>query len=971
MGRSRVALRHAFLLDSLTNVGETPTLLEVLFPIMRLLALTVRNYRVHRELSLAFDPARNLIGGPNESGKSTLIEAAHRALFLRAKTGGSIQREMVSSRHLGDPEVTLAFEAAGTCWELEKRFAGPKGSTRLTPAGGTTLKDDEAETRLADLLKTELSGRTNATQLAATWAHLWVWQGSSGSDPSVHATQHQDTLVQRLQQDGIAAVMQSATDQRVRAKIAATYETLFTPTGRPRAGSAPEVARAEMEAAEDAVRSARETAARLEQAVEDHTRAEKELTETESVLPGLREQQAAVETKLAQVRELQTEEETRRRAWETAGGTVVHLGETDFRLRAHHHQAASIRTGLVPSIEYETTFAAEEESARLASQAADISQRDTSAAARHARQYHDLVTAAVSAFEKGEKHQWLVTRTREADAIRAELGAHREALARLPELSAKNLQQLRKLERDASQAAATFAAMATGIEVLHTDQPVTLDGHPLPPGETRVLTDIGELAIGAGTLVRIHPGGGTSLAEARAREETTRRALATALERLTLRDLDHAVTVAEQRQALEQQIAHCETRWKAIGGETAATELAAATTAFEAATAEVQRRQEALDAEGGRPSRLSGSAAVSAAMPLDCAGPEPAQQPSEQARRPFSNTAETAVLHSRARRLLPAAQAALTAAEQAETTARRSAEQLRTRLEKATRTLQTHRDNLSASRLSLRDLETRIQVLEDTHGDTAARAQSLVAARDAEQHAATELAATRQSLAALAPADLTADLDRFQRAIVQQETRRRDGENRRLIARDRLTLDGSTDPQAELSHALARSAAARDTHTTAQRRAQAIAELQRLFADSREALDRGLVQPLADRISGYLQCLFGPGARLAVKLGEAGIESLELARADDSAFGFATLSGGAKEQVAAAVRLAMAEILATDHDRCLPVVFDDAFAYTDPDRVQALQRMLNLAAIRGLQVIVLTCTPTDYSAFGASELRLS
>jgi uncharacterized protein YhaN len=67
----------------------------------------------------------------------------------------------------------------------------------------------------------------------------------------------------------------------------------------------------------------------------------------------------------------------------------------------------------------------------------------------------------------------------------------------------------------------------------------------------------------------------------------------------------------------------------------------------------------------------------------------------------------------------------------------------------------------------------------------------------------------------------------------------------------------------------------------------------------------------------------------------------------------------------------MAEILAADHDHGLPVVFDDAFAYTDPDRVQALQRMLNLAAIRGLQVIVLTCTPTDYSAFGASELRLS
>jgi uncharacterized protein YhaN len=67
----------------------------------------------------------------------------------------------------------------------------------------------------------------------------------------------------------------------------------------------------------------------------------------------------------------------------------------------------------------------------------------------------------------------------------------------------------------------------------------------------------------------------------------------------------------------------------------------------------------------------------------------------------------------------------------------------------------------------------------------------------------------------------------------------------------------------------------------------------------------------------------------------------------------------------------MAEILATDNDGCLPILFDDAFAYTDSERVQSLQRMLNLAALRGLQIIILTCAPADYSAFGASEARLS
>ena len=120
---------------------------------MRLLSITVRNYRIHQNLTVTFEPGRNLIGGRNESGKSTLVQAAHRALFLRAKTGGKIQKEMVSTIHLGDPEVILHFEAAGRQWELEKRFAVSRGSTRLTSQGQVTLLDAEAESKLAELLK--------------------------------------------------------------------------------------------------------------------------------------------------------------------------------------------------------------------------------------------------------------------------------------------------------------------------------------------------------------------------------------------------------------------------------------------------------------------------------------------------------------------------------------------------------------------------------------------------------------------------------------------------------------------------------------------------------------------------------------------------------------------------------------------------------------------------------------------------
>src|SRR5258708_5335327 len=102
---------------------------------MRLTSITVRNYRIHRELHVAFDPASTLIGGPNESGKSTLIEAVHRALFLKANCTGDARQSMVSS-HGGHPEVEVAFEAGGRSYVVKKRFSGSNGQTVLVETGG-------------------------------------------------------------------------------------------------------------------------------------------------------------------------------------------------------------------------------------------------------------------------------------------------------------------------------------------------------------------------------------------------------------------------------------------------------------------------------------------------------------------------------------------------------------------------------------------------------------------------------------------------------------------------------------------------------------------------------------------------------------------------------------------------------------------------------------------------------------------
>jgi uncharacterized protein YhaN len=102
-----------------------------------------------------------------------------------------------------------------------------------------------------------------------------------------------------------------------------------------------------------------------------------------------------------------------------------------------------------------------------------------------------------------------------------------------------------------------------------------------------------------------------------------------------------------------------------------------------------------------------------------------------------------------------------------------------------------------------------------------------------------------------------------------------------------------------------------------------------------------------------------------------GFQGLEWRLGEEAAFDFAVLSTGAREQFAAALRLAMAEVLAEAYDGCLPLVFDDAFAHTDPERQRGVHRMLAEAAEQGLQVILLSCdTERSPSITAAHQIRL-
>jgi hypothetical protein len=259
------------------------------------------------------------------------------------------------------------------------------------------------------------------------------------------------------------------------------------------------------------------------------------------------------------------------------------------------------------------------------------------------------------------------------------------------------------------------------------------------------------------------------------------------------------------------------------------------------------------------------------------------------------------------------------------------------------------------------------------HGDVANRALRLGQAQAELTAADAGLRATRAAIERLEPDHLKADVERLQRVRTEQSNLLAQSRERAAAARGTLTADGVSDPAADLSSAKRQLEQARQWATEQHRHASAIALLDQLFQEEQRHLSTQFTRPLAERLNGYLRCLFGPRAEAQVDLHQGEFQGLRLLRPEEgpAPLPFDVLSGGAREQVAAALRLAVAELLASGGDGCLPVVFDDAFAFSDSNRVRGMHRMLDLAARQGLQILVMTCHPTHYTGLGARQILLT
>lgn len=900
---------------------------------MRLESVSIQNYRIHQNTHVDFDPRMTLICGPNESGKSTLAEAIHRALFLKAKTSGE-PLEAMRSVWGEPPQVDLVCSFGQTRCRIQKTFKGVSGKCLLTVEGEPALTGEPAEARLAELLGVDgpIDGRGGMKKLDSRWVHLWVWQGTSGSDPADSAMEQNAALLRRLQAQGGSAVMQSELDTQVLKEIRRRVDGTFVTAGnRYKADS--DVARAEVELNGTRVEceEKQQTLAALQDAANRYLAAAEMIAAKQRAVHEAEVQRRTVLANLKRAGEIERSIEPLNRRIAELDNEIERLEKVAKDLMELRNRRQSIQSELAPLEATCRTLASEEEVCCQALRDAERTRDDARQALAAAKCGDNAWAEQVTALERAQEAVRLeellvgVRGKREArDKVMADLAA-------LPSVSDKNLSSLRKVERERETAQVQLDALGARIEVVEATEAVLVDGQKVGAGLTRTITDDADIRVGSLARLRIRPGQATNLAEARQSLQKAEAKRRESLANLGVATIEEAAAVSERRVQLDGRLEVLKAELAAMGDDTIEAQVSLA-------------RQAKAEADT-RAVRLAQQAGIKLPTDLD-----EARRRREEAER---NSEE---------------------AEQEEKRSHTAFESARERCKQA-------EEHVAAARVKAAELETRrqetatrIATLEDVHGSDEVRTRTRMDRQDVRQRTGQEVDVLRTDLTALQPEALKSDEQRLNTAMDSAQRTIHTAEQEQAAVRERMRLHGTTDPHADLELSRARLERAQMRFRELDTQAKAIQHLTDLAETAQQRMAQQFTRPLAEAVQGYLECIFGVGTSLGLEWkADAGKFSTLAANRERQGLGtfpFAALSGGAREQVGVAMRLAMAQVLASGHDNCLPIVLDDAFTNSDPERVGLLHRMLYRAAEQGLQVIVLTSNPEHYSTLGAIEVTL-
>ena len=177
-----------------------------------------------------FTSGLNIYAAPNESGKSTCIRAAARALFDRHTTRGDEIKSLQPAGTDLAPQIAVEFETGAGRFRIEKTFLqGPRSFLKQWQSGAWQLisDTDAADQRVQALLQSSLPGK-GATK-PEHWGFLgflWARQGEPSEWPNLD-----DAAVGQRIRARLARVEIDPVIEKLSACLAGAADSVLTSAG--------------------------------------------------------------------------------------------------------------------------------------------------------------------------------------------------------------------------------------------------------------------------------------------------------------------------------------------------------------------------------------------------------------------------------------------------------------------------------------------------------------------------------------------------------------------------------------------------------------------------------------------------------------------------------------------------------------------------------------------------------------------
>jgi hypothetical protein len=868
-----------------------------------------------------FAAGLNLLCAPNESGKSTSLRAAARALFDKHTTRSEELKALQPSGTDLVPQVVVEFETRTGRYRIEKTFLQSPRSLLEQFQDGTwrpIAEADAADQRVQALLQSSLPGR-GATR-PEHWGFLgflWARQDEVSEWP-----RFEDDAVGQQIRARLARVELDPVIEQLRDRLAAIADGIVTSTGQPRSGGPLREADDDLAEIEDELNALRAKRAELDSAHQRYQRAvstvsqlEKEHAEREALAKSLAEQALASER-------LRTELEARNTALGVAQEKLHAVVGDATTLAQRQGEITHLKDALAKADAAtkaaELTLASVRE--KLDQQQAQRPQLELRL--HTLRQELQRVQGLLRLRQLSSEAKLLEKQVAKAEAAAAHLATLTAGKAKLPALTAAKVRKLEELTelRRAQQAQLEARGLIMEFMPDRDSSVVIQEGGssretPLPAGKPTRLHRPQSIDLTLAGWGRLKIRSGASETQNLAHDlAATEAGLRTALQEAGVASLESAREILARRNELDLQIKSAQASATEQLGDHATLD------ALHAAATGAAHRVTAITAT---------------LQPTD----------TEQARS--SSELET----DEAQR-----NAAIPSAEKALSTLDQTLAQLRT-------AERTSSEAVRQTLASAGDQRTRLHTLESQVADIATRyPDGIEAARTRAQvefaQAEARVVATKASL----PPDFEKLPERNRRAAAalqhlanDLQSNRSERDNARgaleilggqgLYSRETELEERKTEATLRRDAARTKGGAARLAHT--------------LIDHRKQAATKAALTPLEQRLTAAFAELTGVRER-EVFLDER-LQISGVGRDRASSHAFELLSEGAKEQLLLCLRIAVAQELATAEPQVL--ILDDVLVNTDPVRQERILDVLETIATQ-LQVIVLTCHPGRYRGVG-------